>query len=264
MPTLLELQTGFRAGVLEQGEAPILPEIIGDGLAPAARLGIYRNHVFTTLTNALKATFPVVCRLVDERFFAYAAHEYIRDHPPRVRCLFEYGASFAGFLAAFPPCRGLSYLPDVARLEWAMNEALHASDAPRFDPARLAAVPPDDTPNLILRLDPALRLLASPWPVDDIWAANQPGSGPDARVDLDAGGARLQVRRADDRVLFRRIDAASFAFRRALAEGERLADATDAALRADPGFDLTAALRALVSERALAGYEIAPTDPPLH
>ena len=256
MPTLLELQTGFRAGVLEQGEAPILPEIIGDGLAPAARLSIYRNHVFTTLTSALEATFPVVCRLVDERFFAYAAHEYIRDHSPRVRCLFEYGASFGEFLAAFPPCRDLSYLPDVARLEWTMKEALHAADAPPFEASRLAAVPPDDTPNLILRLDPALRLLASPWPVDDIWAANQPGSDPDARVDLDAGGVRLQVRRAGDRVLFRRIDAASFAFRSTLAGGKRLSDATDTALGEDSTFDLAAALRALISEAALAGCEI--------
>ncbi len=256
MSTLLEVQAGFRAGVLEQGDAPILPEIAGDGLAPAARLSIYRNHVFTTLTNALKATFPVVCRLVDERFFAYAAHEYIRDHPPRIRCLFEYGASFAEFLAAFPPCRDLSYLPDVARLEWAMNEALHAADAPRFEPARLAAVPPDDAPNLVLRLDPALRLLASPWPVDNIWAANQPGSDPDARVDLDAGGVQLQIRRAGDRVLFRRSDAASFAFRSALAGGERLSDAADAALGEDSTFDLAAALRALISEAALAGCEI--------
>ena len=256
MSTLRELQAEFRDGVLEQGEALILPEIIGDGLAPAARLSIYRNHVFTTLTNALKATFPVVCRLVDERFFAYAAHEYIRDNPPRVRCLFEYGASFAEFLAAFPPCRDLAYLPDVARLEWAMNAALHAADAPPFDSARLAAVPPDDTANLILRLDPALRLIASPWPVDDIWAANQPGSDPDARVDLDAGEVWLQIRRADDRVLFRRIDAASFAFRRALADGERLADAAEAALHADAAFDLASALRALMSEAVLVGCEI--------
>lgn len=261
MPTLLELQASFRGGVLEQGDAVILPEIVGDGLAPAARLGIYHNHVFTTLTNALKAMFPVICRLVDERFFAYAAHEYIRDNPPRVRCLFEYGASFADFLGAFPPCRGLPYLPDVARLEWAMNEALHAADAPPFEPGGLAVVPAGDTPNLILRLDPALRLLASPWPVDDIWAANQADSDPDARVDLAAGEVWLQVRRADDRVLFRRIDAASFAFRRALADRARLSEAAEAALRADSSFDLAAALRALVSERALAGYEISRATP---
>ena len=260
MSTLRELQSNFRAGVLAQGEAPILPEIIGDGLAPAARLGIYRNHVFTTLTNALKATFPVVCRLVDERFFAYASHEYIRNNPPLVRCLFEYGATFADFLAAFPPCRDLSYLPDVARLEWAMNEALHAADAPPFDPAALATVPADETPDLILRLDPALRLLASPWPIDEIWAANQPGSDPDARLDRDAGEARLQIRRVGDRVRFRRIDAASFAFRRALADGERLADAAEAALHADAAFDLASALRTLISEAALAGYEISRAD----
>jgi Putative DNA-binding domain len=46
------------------------------------RLQIYRNHAILTLTGALKATFPVVCRLMDERFFRYAAREYIRESLP--------------------------------------------------------------------------------------------------------------------------------------------------------------------------------------
>jgi hypothetical protein len=37
--------------------------------------------------RVLEDTFPVVCRLVDKRFFAYAAHEYLREHPPHSRCL---------------------------------------------------------------------------------------------------------------------------------------------------------------------------------
>ena len=110
-------------------------EIEADGLAPEARLEIYRHHVLTTLTSALEATFPVVCRLVDRRFFAYAADRYLRAHPPTGPCLFEYGDSFPDFLAAFPPCRDLAYLPDVARLEWAMNAALHAADVDAIDPA---------------------------------------------------------------------------------------------------------------------------------
>src|ERR1700739_962818 len=103
--TLLELQIHLRRAVLEGDASPIVAAIEGDGIDPSARLGIYRNHALTTFGATLKATFPVVCRLVDERFFAYAAHDYLRLHPPPSRCLAEYGADFPDFLAEFEACR---------------------------------------------------------------------------------------------------------------------------------------------------------------
>jgi hypothetical protein len=89
---------------------PRREEIEPDGLASRARLEIYRHHVRTSLTSVLEATFPVICRLVDRRFFAYAADTYLRAHPPTGPCLFEYGDGFPDFLAAFPtvPGPGLS------------------------------------------------------------------------------------------------------------------------------------------------------------
>ena len=115
MPNLLELQLQLRRVVLGGDTTELVGAIRGDGLNPAARLRIYRNHALTTLGAVLEGTFPVVCRLVDKRFFAYAAHEYLREHPPHSRCLIDYGADFADFLAAFEPCRDLPYLADVAR-----------------------------------------------------------------------------------------------------------------------------------------------------
>src|SRR5262249_3073636 len=123
MPALHDLQTSIRDAILGGDVRLTASHIAGDGLAPKARLQIYRHHVFTTFTTALRATFPVVCRLVDARFFAYAADTFIRRHPPSEPCLVEYGAAFPEFLAGFPPCRAHAYLPDVARLEWAMNVA---------------------------------------------------------------------------------------------------------------------------------------------
>ena len=90
------------------GRPSLSDAIHGDGIDPAARLRIYRHHYESSLAEALRAIYPVVCRLVDERFFAFAAHEYIRSSPPRRVCLHEYGADFAEFLAGFPPCRELS------------------------------------------------------------------------------------------------------------------------------------------------------------
>ena len=76
MPTLRELQAAIGAAMLGGDAGAAAREIEADGLAPEARLEIYRHHVLTTLTSALEATFPVVCRLVDRRFFAYAADTY--------------------------------------------------------------------------------------------------------------------------------------------------------------------------------------------
>jgi hypothetical protein len=126
MSALRELQSTLGRAVLGHDELSLADAIEGDGLAPAARLQIYRHHYESSLAEALKAIYPVVCRLVDERFFAFAAHEYIKSSPPRRVCLHEYGADFAEFLASFPPCRELVYLPDVARLEQQINAALHS------------------------------------------------------------------------------------------------------------------------------------------
>src|ERR1700752_4577630 len=123
MSLLLELQMRLRRAVLGDDTAEIVAAILGDGLDPAARVGIYRHHAFATLGDALQSTFPVVCRLVDKRFFAYAAHEYLRQHPTPWRFLVESGDDFADFLAGFRPCKDLPYLPDVASFEWALNIA---------------------------------------------------------------------------------------------------------------------------------------------
>ena len=131
MSMLLELQMRLRQAVLGGDSAEIVAAILGDGLDPAARVGIYRHHAFVTLGDALQGTFPVVCRLVDKRFFAYAAHEYLREHPPHAGCLAEYGADFADFLANFTPCEQLSYLADVARFEWGLNIAAQYGRRPR-------------------------------------------------------------------------------------------------------------------------------------
>ena len=262
MPTLRELQSAFRDALLDgrDGDPPgaIGAEILADELSAASRLAVYRHHVLTTLTTVLNETYPVVTRLVGEGFFAYAADTFVRRHPPGWPCLFEYGAGFAAFLAAFPPCRELVYLPDVARLEWAMHAALHAEDTPAADREALRKVAPDALGGVTLRLDPSLTLLSSPWPVDAIWRANQPGADANATLDLAAGGVRLEVRRLGDDVVWRTLPKPEHAFRAALASGRALDDAADAALALAADFDLTRALATLFDEGLVVGVEVSP------
>ena len=122
MPTLLDLQSDFRRFLTGEACPQLLQVVDGIGFESESRLSIYRNNTIATLTGALKATFPVVCRLVDDRFFDYAAHAFIQHNLPASPCLVEYGGDFPTFLAGFPAAADLDYLPDVARLEWAINQ----------------------------------------------------------------------------------------------------------------------------------------------
>lgn len=249
MPTLPEIQEDFRTFILGGPAGRLDEAVVSDRIAPAARLQIYRNHLFTTLIDALALTFPVVRRLVDERFFAYAAHRYIEASPPARPCLFEYGDSFPAFLADFPACQALPYLADVARLEWAINESFHAVDAPALDPQRLAAVLPEHFASLTLTLHPATRLIESSFPVDRIWQANQPDSMTVAPISLDAGPAQVLVLRRGLDVEWRSLDRPRFDFLKALAAGADLAGAVAAA---GEGLDLVGALTDLLADEVFS------------
>jgi hypothetical protein len=244
--TLLELQMQLRRAVLGDASAEVVATIRGDGLDPAVRLGICRNHALATLGAALQRTFPVVCRLVDKRFFAYAAHEYLRQHPPHSRCLAEYGADFADFLAGFEPCTELPYLADVARFEWALNISATVREATALSLDALSAVPAAKAAYLTLFLQPSVSYFVSCWPIDAIWQANQADEVP--TVDLARGDTCIEIRRASDTVGWRKLDAGTFAFRTALADGLILAAAAAAATLRDPFFDLAAALQRVFAE----------------
>ena len=242
MLPLRDLQAAMAASVLQGIDVPLAPIVRAGGIAFDGRLQVYRNNTFSSLTAALKDSFPVVCQLVDERFFGYAAQEYIRAHPPRAPRLAEYGSDFAEFLAGFQPVRHLAYLPDVARLEWAVNAAYHAADAPTLDPARIAAVPQDRYAQLRFVAHPSTRIFASEFPVDRIWQTHQPGGDLETKIDLSSGGCRLLIDRHDQDIRFLALDAAGFALAAALCAGDALQEAYEKAAAVDSAFDLIAAL----------------------
>jgi hypothetical protein len=256
VPSLEELQRGICGAICGADDAHLSGLIAGDGMDPSARLRIYRNHAVITLTDALKATYPVICRLVSDGFFGYAAHEFSREHMPEKPSLAEYGSEFPEFLAQFPACRDLAYLADVARIEWAINEALHADNATVIARRDLSAISAAEAPRLVLSLHPSLKLVESRWPIERIWRANQADGDPALAIDLDSGGVRLQVHRRGDRVAIKSLTECEFAFLRALADGKPLGDAADAALRIDLLFDLTITLGTLLEEGGVVDFHL--------
>ncbi len=272
-PMLRELQREFADGIWN--DAPAVHAHICDGAFPAARhLQIYRHNTFANLTDALIADYPVVHRLVGEGFFAYAADSYIRRHPPRSGNLHDFGdgtepraagqgcpgcgfgGDFAGFLAAFPAAQTLPYLPDMARLEWAWQEAYHAAETAPLSLDALAAVAPEHYGSLVFRLHPSARLLASDYPLLRIWQVNQPDCEGDPAVDLAEGAARLLVVRRGLDVEIEPLAAGEYAWLTALAAGQPLAAATGTALAAAADFDVAQAMQRHVRSVTLAGFDV--------
>jgi Putative DNA-binding domain len=255
MPSLAEVQQAFAGALLGPRPPDTADLVVRDGVASEARVAIYRHHVFTSLTAALRSTYPVVCRLVGDGFFGYVTHKFIAAEPPTDPCLFEYGAGFADFLTSFPACRELPYLPHVARLEWTLNQALYAADTVPLDLAALLTLDPQRLEALTVRFDPSVALLSSPWPIDAIWSANQPGADPEATVDASGGGVHLEIRRLGADVVFRRLPPGTYEFRRVLIEGGTLARAADEAATAGD-FDVTTALHELFTDNVLTSLGV--------
>jgi hypothetical protein len=255
MPSLREIQRGF-AAALFAGDGAATPFATIPPERGAERFAVYRRAHFANYRNALGASYPVVKRLVGAPFFNAAVDAYVRAVPSACGDLNVYGDAFGAFLADYAPAAELPYLADVARLEWAQDEANRAADvvpAPDDVLAAFAAAPPERLAALRLALAPSCRLVASPCPVLRIWQANQDGFAGDGRVSLDEGPDRMLVRRDARGVSIERVAAGAHAFLSALAAGAALGDAIEAAQRADAQFDLQTTLAERIADGTIAG-----------
>lgn len=229
MPSLLELQRGFRNAVLTSAAMP--PSLISGGkVGTAMRLAIYRNNVIGNLTRALRLGFPAVERLVGEDFFAAVAQRFIEARPPSAADLNQYGESFAEFLGSLEAADGVPYLADVARLEWAVSHALHSPPAPPLALNALTAVLPERQADLRFHLHPTLTLLALDHPAHAIWEAvlTADAGERDARlaaIDPGSGGEKLAVLRSDGSLSVETLSNPAFDLIQILANGRTLAEA---------------------------------------
>ena len=248
MPSLRELQLRFAAAL-------VAPASTEGAALDDERMAIYRTNGRATYRHALGATFAVVKRLTGAPFFNAAVDTFVAAHPPFSGDLNVYGEHFADFVERYAPAANLPYLADVARLEWAIDEASRAADAPRVPDAALAAlaiVPPERVPHVRIALDVSCRLVESAYPILRIWRANQDDRSGDERIDLEEGGILLIVRRDTDGMAIEALRRGEYAWLAALAQAATLHAAIDAALAADPAFDLGAVLRTHIGAGTIA------------
>ena len=234
MPTLLEIQRAISRAVVSRETGDAAPHIVCDGFTAEERLNVYRNTFLAGLTTALRLAHPAVHRLVGEEFFDGAAQCFVEAAPPQSAYLNSYGAGFADFLATFPPAASLAYLADVARLEWAVNTALHAPDVEPLgaeDFAAIADVPPE---RLVLVPHPSIGLLRLDHPADAIWrAVLAQDDAALSSIDPTAGPVWLMVVRSAQGVEVSPLDPPDWRFTASLCAGQSFAEAVLAAAGAD-------------------------------
>lgn len=261
MLALRDLQFGFRNAVLQRDAGLLLSVVEGAGVAPAGRIAVYRSNVFHNYTEALRAVYPVVERLVGEDFFAGAARKYIVAYPSTSGDIQDYGQRFGEFLESFAPAASLPYLGEVARLEWLWHECFHGAEHAPLSLERLGDIAEESLDMLSFTLHPACRLLASRYPIGKIWSVNQPDWQGATDVDIEAdGAARLLLRRDGFAVSIEPLGEGEFEFMLALAHGEPLIRACERTHLLAPRLEIGTLLRRLVANCVLVDFAIADSN----
>lgn len=210
----------------------------------AHRLALYRGNLTANWQKALSAAYPVIGALVGDEFMGALARAYGHAHPSNNPDLHHFGDRFAGFLAQFPHVEDLPYLPDMARLEWAVHRAHYAAARAPLTAQELAALEPEQLEALRPMLQAACTPFQSGWAVVTLWLAHQPDSGIDFPVVM-AFAEYGVVARPGWRVQVAPLSAGGHAAL-ALLHGSAQATvgaALDAAFAVEEDFDVAANLR---------------------
>ena len=218
-----------------------------DRLTSFERLEIYNRQYWFRVLSCMMEDFPGLRVVLGERRFEEMSKAYLVDNPSRSFTLRNLGSRLEAWLRKHPKWAGAKQklALDIVRLEWADIEAFDLQAEPAL---RKEDLSDEAGPNLQLRLQPHIRLLALRYPVDDLLLEVRENDG-DKDVASNAFQERrkrkrvqavaklkpteiyLAVHRVDNTVYFRRIEREEFAILSALREGKPLGKAIDLAFR---------------------------------
>ena len=260
---LSEIQQQFRHHMLSGGERITDPDPAFAGIFNTGRvdlderLEIYHNNVIGALSDVLMTTFPTVVALTGEQFARAVIDRYVRAYPPEKGCLNDYGAEFADFLAGLPQIASFAYLPDVARLDYAINQAYYAPDDVPVSGRDMESFDEADFDTALLVPRASVTLLESAYPLVAIRdfckraEATADDNDDDGHLDLNQGGCCLMIWRPELDIRVEMLDSAQMEMMRRLAAEQPLNTALAEMLHKHPSFDFAAFLTNRLSEKSL-------------
>jgi hypothetical protein len=204
--SLAELQRRFAARVRDpaNGEDGFAR---GTPAAPAAeRIAIYVHAYRARAVEALATDFPALQSWLGDERFAALVDDYLHAHPSHSFTLRDLGAALPAFLRGRGRRTADRLAHELAVFEWALCHAFDAADVAPLEPVALAAIAPEDWPDLHFTLQPALRRLTLTTNAVAIWQARASGAPLPAARHTRAGQAWV-VWRQDLRPMYRALAA---------------------------------------------------------
>jgi hypothetical protein len=156
---------------LEAGRLDASGRLAADAATARLRLGAYAGGYPARLEESLTETFPALRHVLGADTFHRLVHRYLPHVPAGIYNLNEVGANLPAWLAGDELAGAVPLGADLARLELAVQGAFHATLLPAFDPAPLAAWTLEAWDRAVLRVQPGVALVRSPWPIHDVWEA---------------------------------------------------------------------------------------------
>jgi hypothetical protein len=200
----------------------------GDASRPALeRLSIYQEAYFSRLVECLSDDYQALRTALGADAFGALCRDYVHAHPPTGPSLNHYGKALPEYLSSRPADYEVWHA-ELARLEWAIVEVIHAASDEPVSVAALARIGASQLPELQLRAARAVRLLSFRFAVNAYLQAVLDERSPDPPaaeathvllIRHDTRMRRLELPAAQARVLSRLLDGEAL--------GSALADVDD-------------------------------------
>ena len=214
-----------------------------DRLTSFERLEIYNRQYWFRVFSSFEEDFPGLKSIVGARRFDRLMRAYLEAHPSRSFTLRNLGSSLVEWLTKNPQYTepNTDSAIAMASLEWAHIEAFDNEHRPPLTADEIAAL----TDESKLALQPHVRLLASPYAVDDALIAIKDTSHAAGTQSSNAVTLHLvrrtrsrkphreqiylAVHRHDDTVYYKRVSREDYLLLNAIEKGATLSDAIEAA-----------------------------------
>ena len=209
------------------------------------RLGVYQDAYRARLLECLADDYPAVRNMLGRERFAALCRRYVVQQPPRAPSLNNYGEALPHFctssavvdLCQATPACSATLLCDLARVEWASVELIHAPTEAPLGPAELSAHQ-NDFGRMTLVPVKSMRLLRLGHRLRALYAALRGGNSATAPAPESAFAL---LRRTDWQVSYTEVE---------VAEGELLSSILS-------GVPLEVALAAAAAEGGVSERDVA-------
>ncbi len=138
------------------------------------RLDIYAEAYFLRLHESMKLDFPVTARVLGEMSFQKLVADYLKAFPSKSHNITDLGKNFPLFVGQYPDLKSAAVLETLVELEWLALETFYSSESDFLRPEKLNSLTEHGWEYAVFKVAPCVRLIQSPWPMDQFWQLRDP------------------------------------------------------------------------------------------